>query len=821
MWRGCHRRLSRYRRNVSVAMAVVLGAAVLFVTPPASATCLPDDDDCGGSGTNNPGACRSSAGGSITATPESIFLGQSVTLRWSASAPCNFTVRITGPGLSGEVVSASGSLTLTPSATGSYTFHVRITVAGVSVMPDSATLTVQSMPALPPVAAARNADGRLEYFRAVDEKVYWAPQRAPDGRFVNASTPGGSWPAMKSLAAEANADGRMVLFGVNGAGQIFQTAQLTAGTTTGLGPGTGSGWSAWSRMDGYVMSVAAARGPNGRIQIFATDAYQRVWHRTQTAPNSTTWSPWSLFATMIRQVAAETDAQGRLHLLGVDAAGQVWHIMQSAANSPAWSGWRQLPGGLKSIAVARNNVGRLQLFGVDTAGRLRTTIENPADSSFPAWTEIPFSTDGDHVAAETGADGRIELFGTDAVGPMTHRAQRQPGGWDWGNWRPLGQNALDPPEATCDSYAYCLRADVNGDGVSDAVAFAKSDRPGAEEGDIRVALSGGVNAYDPAQRWSDRMCVQAEACALADVDGDNRADAVVFTHSGPAAGNSVSVALSTGSGFASPAVWLTGFCGSTQLCLLADVNGDRKADAVALSSTSAAGADGGVWVALSRGGGFEPPSRWSDLTCAPEQQCMLGNVDGVLGADLIVLTRTAAGAGRAVVATAWTDRFNPAQVWSQDTGCVEAAACGLVDSNKDRKADLAVMPHGSTTTWVSVSTGTAFAARISQSTAARANPATPPSLSKTMEMRCDDAKPAYLRMVAAERQAEYIDGLKEFFGDDVFGANENGELDAVRDAAMEAKDAERSTVMNTTQVGDRCEFDDPAGGPGHVLIRNG
>jgi hypothetical protein len=106
-----------------------------------------------------------------------------------------------------------------------------------------AVVNVQAVPANPPLAAVRGGDGRLSFFASVDEKVYWGPQRNPNGRFADISTPGGGLGMpMRGLAAETNADGRAVLFGVNGAGQIFQTTQLTAGGPN-IGPGTGYGWS--------------------------------------------------------------------------------------------------------------------------------------------------------------------------------------------------------------------------------------------------------------------------------------------------------------------------------------------------------------------------------------------------------------------------------------------------------------------------------------------------------------------------------------------------------------------------------------------------
>jgi hypothetical protein len=89
---------------------------------------------------------------------------------------------------------------------------------------------------------------------------------------------------------------------------------------------------------------------------------------------------------------------------------------------------------------------------------------------------------------------------------------------------------------------------------------------------------------------------------LADVNGDGKADAIAVN------GNSIYVMLSvatgySGSTFGSPQLWLSGSFFGTQTTLFADVNGDGKADGVAIN-------DGDIWVLPSTGTGFGSPVRW-------------------------------------------------------------------------------------------------------------------------------------------------------------------------------------------------------------------
>lgn len=135
-----------------------------------------------------------------------------------------------------------------------------------------------------------------------------------------------------------------------------------------------------------------------------------------------------------------------------------------------------------------------------------------------------------------------------------------------------------------------MLADVTGDGLPDIVGFASDG--------VYVAVNAGnsvqsMRRWDPGFGTSNGWRVGQNPRTLADVNGDGRADVVGFDKAG------VTVALSTGSGFASPARWSSEFGSSTwradrQPRMVTDVNGDGKADIVAFDT-------GGVRVALSTG----------------------------------------------------------------------------------------------------------------------------------------------------------------------------------------------------------------------------
>jgi len=148
-------------------------------------------------------------------------------------------------------------------------------------------------------------------------------------------------------------------------------------------------------------------------------------------------------------------------------------------------------------------------------------------------------------------------------------------------------------------------ADVNKDGKADVVGFFKDG--------VYVSLSTGTSFAAPT-RWIVKFGTNTSPAwtsqdkhprALADVNGDGRADIVGFFNDG------VYVSLSTGSSFGTPTRWIAGFGVSAggwtsqdkYPRTVADVNGDGRADVVGFGNA-------GVYVSLSTGTKFGPQTRW-------------------------------------------------------------------------------------------------------------------------------------------------------------------------------------------------------------------
>ncbi|MFJ4429225.1 tectonin domain-containing protein, partial [Streptomyces bobili] len=180
-----------------------------------------------------------------------------------------------------------------------------------------------------------------------------------------------------------------------------------------------------------------ARGVDGRLQLFATDAENNVWTRSQVQAGGVVWTAWTVFAGQkLRTVAAEANADGRIVVVGVTEKGEIFHRRQLSGGG--WSAWEQLSGFLASVAVARNRDGRLEIFGANHQGRVWHAVQVSAGSA--QWSDWASFDDGAmrSVAAETNQDGRVELFAVNDAGDIFHRWQLAGGGWS--SWNQIEGN---------------------------------------------------------------------------------------------------------------------------------------------------------------------------------------------------------------------------------------------------------------------------------------------------------------------------------------------------------------------------------------------
>lgn len=267
------------------------------------------------------------------------------------------------------------------------------------------------------------------------------------------------------------------------------------------------------------------------------------------------------------------------------------------------------------------------------------------------------------------------------------------------------------------SYPRAL-GDVNGDGNADVVGFGGAG--------AYVSLSDGAD-FGAATRWVSNFGALASGGGwtnqntyprtLADANGDGKLDVVGFGAAG------VYVSLSSGANFGSPSLWAKNYGTSSSAGgwtsheqyprLLADVNGDGKADVVGFGAL-------GAYVALSNGTSFGTATRWAaNYGAAPAgggwtsqntYPRALADVNGDGKADIVGF----GGAGT-YVSLSNGSAFGTATLWVRNFG---AAPTGggwtsqnqfprtLADMNGDGKCDIAAF--GASGVYVSLSTGSSF-----------------------------------------------------------------------------------------------------------------
>jgi hypothetical protein len=292
---------------------------------------------------------------------------------------------------------------------------------------------------------------------------------------------------------------------------------------------------------------------------------------------------------------------------------------------------------------------------------------------------------------------------------------------------PPPRPAYDPEHCTNHLVA-CQRGDVNRDGVLDAVGFIdNADINQGWQGRAVVALGNPAHGFLAPTVWSGTGCsTPGVDCQLADVNGDFRADVVEFVKSaiGGSAEGDVLVYLASPNDplFFTAQKWSDWMCPLAETCELADVTGDGKLDAVAFVKSTRGGADeGDVWVAAQQPGGeFGVATKWSDSACTAAMTCLLGDVNGDGRADAVSLSKSTvaghAGESWVALANATGTGFLAQQQWSTVANpvCMANESCALVDLDLDGRADIiAKDPNDSrlaqNEAWVAASTATGFA----------------------------------------------------------------------------------------------------------------
>jgi hypothetical protein len=284
------------------------------------------------------------------------------------------------------------------------------------------------------IAAARRTDGRLQVFGVnAAGLLFQRSQTAPGAATWMPWIPS-AYVGWYSVAAQADGAGQVTLVGLRRTEQdVWRRQQVSV---------TPESWTAWRSFDGLLTSAAVARTAAGRPVVVGINGLGHVYQRPAAA-GADTWLPWSQLdapppaAGAPRAIAAETNANALIEIFALTSSGQLWHRWETAPSGTTYTPWVRLDGVLGSIAVARNADGALELIGVNGAGQVLRRRAAGGTNNWSPWA--PFDTPAAvgtlrSMAAETNADGRIEVIGVNTAGQVWHRRQTAAGSDTYSPW---------------------------------------------------------------------------------------------------------------------------------------------------------------------------------------------------------------------------------------------------------------------------------------------------------------------------------------------------------------------------------------------------
>jgi len=256
----------------------------------------------------------------------------------------------------------------------------------------------------------------------------------------------------------------------------------------------------------------------------------------------------------------------------------------------------------------------------------------------------------------------------------------------------------------CQSIFQAGSPDFNGDQKSDVLGIV----PNPNRFVVWTAHSDGSPHFNNGVEWLfERLNYTGYQFGVADVNGDHKADVVAIT---PNPNRFVVwTARSDGTAFNNGVEWLNERLNYTGYeFFLADVNGDGRADVVAIAPNPNRFV---VWTAKTDGSGFNTgvESLYEHLNYAG-YQFGIGDVNGDGHADVVAI---ASNPNRFVVWTAKNDgssRFNNGVEWLNERLNYGGYQFGIRDVNGDRRADVvAITPNPNRfVVWTAKNDGSGF-----------------------------------------------------------------------------------------------------------------
>ena len=244
--------------------------------------------------------------------------------------------------------------------------------------------------------------------------------------------------------------------------------------------------------------------------------------------------------------------------------------------------------------------------------------------------------------------------------------------------------------------------------VAGHLALADGNLYVASRDGVLTAIAMPNSSPRPQPVWQDFFAVdRRETPYTGDFDGDGKTDVITFTRENPVAVGDVYVALSEGTRFGPSRKWHDWFAVShDETVVIGDYDGDGRDDVATWLGRST----GQVYVARSVGTGFAPESVWLSSIGGDDGDILLaGDANGDGKADLILFARLA---GEVYVSLSTGSGFAAPERWHSFFAVSLHERPRVADLDGDGKTDIVTFASDSPTAfgdvYVALSDGSRF-----------------------------------------------------------------------------------------------------------------
>jgi len=281
------------------------------------------------------------------------------------------------------------------------------------------------------LSVGTNHDGRLELFANTgDYTMYHIWQLTPNGGYS-------SWGLLGTTFSDLIGGPTVAQ---DGCYHLTAFAQSDFGLSW-LGQTTpAQGWMTyWAEVKGlpdfWRGGPVAALDAEGRLEVFGVDGAGNLFNVYQTESCGTSFAQSYLGQTLVTGLAVGQYSDGRIAVVGVSNDGAAYLKYQTRAGG-SWSSWIGLGGSNlgRHMKIARNADGRLEVFAFNDSGVLYHTYERSVGGSWSGFTSLGQLANEDLEVAQN-ADGRLEAFALNSHGQAYHLYQLPSGGWS--SWNGL------------------------------------------------------------------------------------------------------------------------------------------------------------------------------------------------------------------------------------------------------------------------------------------------------------------------------------------------------------------------------------------------